>query len=48
MSYPYRYGINSLLLNDRGKKFLDAEFVLGVEPRKGDLAMAKGDTCDVV
>jgi enediyne biosynthesis protein E4 len=34
MSYPYRYGINSLLLNDRGKKFDDAEFVLGVEPRK--------------
>ncbi len=34
MSYPYRYGINSLLLNDHGKKFLDAEFVLGVEPRK--------------
>ena len=34
MSYPYRYGINSLLLNDRGKKFDDAEFVLGIEPRK--------------
>jgi enediyne biosynthesis protein E4 len=34
MSYPYRYGINSLLLNDHGKKFPDAEFVLGVEPRK--------------
>jgi hypothetical protein len=34
MSYPYRYGINSLLLNNRGKKFLDAEFLLGVEPRK--------------
>jgi enediyne biosynthesis protein E4 len=34
MSYPYRYGINSLLLNDHGKKFLDAEFVLGIEPRK--------------
>ena len=34
MSYPYRYGINSLLLNDHGKKFDDAEFVLGVEPRK--------------
>jgi enediyne biosynthesis protein E4 len=34
MSYPYRYGINSLLLNDRGEKFLDSEFVLGVEPRK--------------
>lgn len=34
MSYPYRYGINSLSLNDHGKKFLDAEFVLRVEPRK--------------
>jgi len=34
MSYPYRYGINSLLLNDRGQKFVDSEFVLGVEPRK--------------
>jgi enediyne biosynthesis protein E4 len=34
MSYPYRYGINSVLLNDHGKKFDDAEFVLGVEPRK--------------
>jgi hypothetical protein len=34
MSYPYRYGINSLLLNDHGKKFDDAEFVLRIEPRK--------------
>lgn len=34
MSYPYRYGINSLLLNDQGRKFDDAEFVLGIEPRK--------------
>ena len=34
MSYPYRYGINSLLLNENGKKFVDAEFVLGIEPRK--------------
>jgi enediyne biosynthesis protein E4 len=34
MSYPYRYGINSMLLNDHGKKFDDAEFVLGIEPRK--------------
>jgi hypothetical protein len=33
MSYPYRYGINSLLLNNQGKKFLDAEFLLGIEPR---------------
>jgi hypothetical protein len=35
MNYPFRYGINSLLLNDAGKGFLDAEFVLGIEPREG-------------
>ena len=35
MSYPFRYATNSLLLNDGGKRFLDAEFVLGVEPRQG-------------
>jgi len=34
MSYPYRYGINSMLLNNQGEKFLDAEFLLGIEPRK--------------
>jgi enediyne biosynthesis protein E4 len=36
MSYHFRYGINSLLLNDAGKKFLDSEFVLGIEPRPGE------------
>jgi hypothetical protein len=35
MNFPYRYGINSLLLNNRGQKFLDAEFLLGIEPRSG-------------
>jgi len=35
MNFPYRYGINSVLLNNRGQKFLDAEFLLGVEPRRG-------------
>ncbi|MEP7131833.1 MAG: CRTAC1 family protein [Acidobacteriota bacterium] len=35
MSFPFRYGINSLLLNDRGQRFRDAEFLLGVEPRRG-------------
>src|SRR5208282_276211 len=30
MSFPYRYGINSLLLNDRGQKFRDSEFILGI------------------
>lgn len=35
MNYPFRYGINSLLLND-GTKFHDAEFITGVEPRAGN------------
>ena len=35
MNFPFRYGINSLLLNNRGDKFLDSEFLLGVEPRRG-------------
>jgi enediyne biosynthesis protein E4 len=33
MNFPYRYGINSLLLNEGGSHFLPSEFVLGVEPR---------------
>ncbi len=35
MDYPHRYGINSLVLNNQGEKFLDSEFILGVEPRRG-------------
>jgi hypothetical protein len=35
MGFPYRYGTNSVLLNDGGGQFHDAEFVLGVEPRRG-------------
>jgi hypothetical protein len=34
MGYPFRYAINSVLLNERGEQFLDSEFVLGVEPRR--------------
>ena len=34
MNYPYRYAVNSLLLNEEGKLFRDSEFVLGVEPRR--------------
>jgi len=34
MNFPFRYGINSVLLNNRGEKFLDAEFLTGVEPRR--------------
>lgn len=35
MGYPFRYGMNSLLLNDRGQRFLDSEYVLNIEPRPG-------------
>ena len=35
MSFPYRYAINPLLLNNQGQQFLNAEFLLGVEPRRG-------------
>ncbi len=33
MGYPFRYAINSVLLNEAGTRFLGSEFVLGVEPR---------------
>jgi hypothetical protein len=36
MGYPLRYAINSLLLNEHGQRFVDSEFVLGVEPRKSN------------
>ena len=34
MNYGFRYGVNSLLLND-GSRFHDSEFIVGVEPRRG-------------
>ncbi len=34
MNYPFRYGINSVFVNNAGERFLDAEFILGVEPRR--------------
>ncbi|MCP3958699.1 MAG: CRTAC1 family protein [bacterium] len=33
MNYPWRYAINSLLLNNQGKVFVDAVFKTGAEPR---------------
>lgn len=33
MGYDFRYGMNSLLLNDAGRRFVDRTFALGVEPR---------------
>ena len=38
MNYPERYMINSVKLNDRGQQFVDAEFLLGIEPRQGGVA----------
>ena len=35
MNFPYRYGVNSLMLNNQGEGFLDSEFILGIEPRRG-------------
>jgi hypothetical protein len=39
MNFPFRYGVNSLLLNNRGKRLLDSEYLLGVEPRRGGRAL---------
>src|SRR4029078_11982615 len=36
MTFPFRYAINSLLLNEAGKHFLPSEFLVGVEPRAGN------------
>lgn len=35
MGYPFRYALNSLLLNEAGRRFFDAELVTAVEPRQG-------------
>lgn len=39
MNYPFRYQVNSLLLNNAGERFVDSEFVLGIEPRAGGMTM---------
>jgi hypothetical protein len=38
MNYPERYMINAVKLNDRGVTFADAEYLLGIEPRKGGVS----------
>jgi hypothetical protein len=35
MSFPFRYAVNSVLINNAGERFMDAEYILGVEPRLG-------------
>lgn len=39
MNYPFRYATNAVKLNDRGRRFADAEFILGFEPRRFGIAM---------
>jgi hypothetical protein len=34
MGYPFRYAINSVLMNEGGRGFFDVELLLGVEPRR--------------
>ncbi len=34
MNYPFRYAPNSLLLNQQGERFVDAEYLVGLEPRR--------------
>lgn len=46
MSYPHRYGINSLLLNNAGQAFIDSEFLLGIEPRRDGRAKIPWYTLD--
>jgi hypothetical protein len=38
MNFPFRYMVNAVRLNDRGQRFVDAEFLLGIEPRAGGVA----------
>ncbi|MFN0020238.1 MAG: FG-GAP-like repeat-containing protein [Pirellulaceae bacterium] len=47
MNYPMRYHVNSVLLNDQGKTFRDAEFILGVEPRRSGQTAAPWFDLDV-
>lgn len=46
MGYPFRYSLNNVLLNEGGKRFYDAEFLLGVEPRLNSQIDEVYFTCD--
>ena len=35
MSFPFRYAPNTVLINNAGAGFMDAEYIVGVEPRRG-------------
>ncbi len=46
MGYPLRYAINSMLLNEAGERFVDSEYVLGLEPRKNNRIQMEFFTLD--
>ena len=46
MNFPFRYGVNTVLINNRGEKFLDSEFILGVEPRRDGRTAKRWFTLD--
>jgi hypothetical protein len=46
MNFPFRYGVNAVLLNERGTRFADSEYILGVEPRRHDYRLTPWFTLD--
>ena len=46
MGYPLRYGVNTALLNERGERFLQSAFLLGIEPRPGHKVLIDYFTID--
>ena len=46
MNYFFRYGVNSVLLNEGGSTWRDAEFVVGAEPRRDGVYYDRWYTLD--
>lgn len=46
MNFPYRYGLNSVFVNDRGRKFYSVECLVGVEPRHDNRLIKPWFVCD--
>ena len=46
MNFPFRYGVNSVLLNENGERFRDSEFILAAEPRRNQLSAVRWFTLD--
>ena len=46
MGFGFRYGINSLLLNDAGQRFVPAELITGIEPRADGVLRKTGFVLD--